>query len=100
MVSQDTKEYTELSQFLQEQWSKVGIKIDVHYYSGDDLQSQIITSHEYDILLYGVSLGVDPDEYAYWDSSQASLGSQGRLNLSEYKSSAADQALQAGRTRS
>ena len=37
--------------------------------------------------------------FPYWDSSQASINSQGHLNLSEYKSSSADQALQAGRTR-
>jgi ABC-type transport system substrate-binding protein len=37
--------------------------------------------------------------FAYWDSSQASITSQGHLNLSEYKNSTADQALQAGRTR-
>jgi ABC-type transport system substrate-binding protein len=49
--------------------------------------------------LYGISLGVDPDVFAYWDSSQASISSQGHLNLSEYKSKAADQALESARTR-
>lgn len=85
---------------MQQQWAKVGVKIDVHYYSSDDLQSQVIAAHDYDILLYGISVGVDPDEFAYWDSSQASLGSQGHLNLSEYKSGIADQALEGARTRS
>lgn len=100
MASQDTKQYSDLAQFLQDQWGRMGVKINVSYFSSDDLQSQVIPSHSYDILLYGINLGVDPDEFAYWDSSQASLGSQGHLNLSEYKSSAADQALREGRTRS
>jgi len=100
MVSQDSKQYSSLAQFLQSEWSKLGVKTNVRYYSSDDLQGQIIASHDYDILLYGISLGVDPDQYAYWDSSQVSLGSQGHLNLSEYKSTAADQALEGGRTRS
>ncbi len=100
LSSQDTQSYTLTAKFLQEQWAKLGVKVTVNYYSGDELQSGIIANHDYDALLYGISLGVDPDIFAYWDSSQASVSSQGHLNLSEYKSTAADQALQAGRTRS
>ncbi|MEX1059178.1 MAG: peptide ABC transporter substrate-binding protein, partial [Candidatus Saccharimonadales bacterium] len=99
LSSQDTKNYTVTAKFLQEEWAKIGVKVKVNYYDGDELQGSIIGNHDYDVLLYGVSLGVDPDMFAYWDSSQASINSQGHLNLSEYKSSIADQALQAGRTR-
>jgi len=97
--SQDTRQYSLTSQYLQKQWEKLGIKIDLTYYSGDDLQGQVIATHDYDILVYGISIGADPDVFAYWDSSQASITSQGRSNLSEYKSTAADEALEAGRTR-
>lgn len=99
MAAQDTQEYTQVAKFLQNQWAKLGVQLDVNYYSSDDLQSAIIANHAYDILLYGINIGVDPDVFAYWDSSQASISSQGHLNLSEYKSSDADQALEAGRTR-
>jgi ABC-type transport system substrate-binding protein len=84
---------------LQDQWLKLGVRTDVRYYSSDDLQKAVIPSHDYDILLYGISLGVDPDVFAYWDSTQANVSSQGHLNLSEYKSKAADQALESSRTR-
>ena len=97
--SQDTSNYTATAKFLQDEWAKIGVKVTVNYYEGDELQGGIIGNHDYDILLYGISLGVDPDMFAYWDSSQASVNSQGHLNLSEYKSSVADRALQAGRTR-
>lgn len=100
MSSQDTRDYSRVSQFLQRQWAAVGIKVQVNYYTADDLQTQVIADHNYDILLYGISIGVDPDVFAYWDSSQASITSQGHLNLSEYKSSVADQAIEAARTRS
>ena len=100
LVSQDTQEYTQVAQYLQRQWNQLGIKVDVHYYNGDDLQALKIANHDYDVLLYGISVGVDPDVFAFWDSSQASLSSQGHLNLSEYKSKAADQALEQARTRS
>lgn len=98
--SQDTPNYTKAAQFLQQSWSKVGVKVNVSYFSGDELQGLVISNHDFDALLYGVSIGVDPDVYAYWDSSQASITSQGHLNLSEYKSAPADQAIESARTRS
>jgi peptide/nickel transport system substrate-binding protein len=100
LASQDTQEYTQVAQYLQRQWAKLGVKVNVNYYSNDDLQNNIIANHDYDILLYGINIGVDPDVFAYWHSSQAAVTSQGHLNLSEYKSQASDQALEAGRTRS
>lgn len=99
LSSQDTMQYTKTAQFLQSEWAKIGVKVDVRYYSADDLQGQVIANHDYDTLLYGISIGADPDVFAYWNSTQASPSSQGRLNLSEYKSTVADQALEAGRTR-
>jgi peptide/nickel transport system substrate-binding protein len=51
------------------------------------------------MLLYSIAVGVDPDVFAYWDSSQAQPSSVPGLNLSLYKSSTADDSLAAGRTR-
>lgn len=99
LSTQDTPEYTQVAKFLQQEWSKLGVKVAVRYYGGNDLQTESITNHDYDILLYGINIGVDSDVYAYWDSSQANVSSQGHLNLSEYKSGAADRALEAARTR-
>ncbi len=100
LASQDSQEYTQISKLLQSEWGKLGVKVNVHYYTSQDLQTAILPNHDYDALLYGINIGADPDVFAYWDSSQASAGSQGHLNLSEYKSNAVDQALESGRTRS
>jgi peptide/nickel transport system substrate-binding protein len=99
LSAQDTPNYSKAAQFLLQSWTKLGVKAQVSYFGRDDLQGSVIANHDYDALLYGVSIGVDPDVYAYWDSSQASITSQGHLNLSEYKSTAADQAIEGGRTR-
>lgn len=99
LAAQDSPEYTAVAQFLQKQWSGLGVKVNVHYYAAEDLQASIIANHDYDVLLYGISLGADPDVFAYWDSSQANVGGSSGLNLSEYSSKTVDQALQAGRTR-
>jgi peptide/nickel transport system substrate-binding protein len=99
LSAQDTTNYTKAAQFLQRAWTKLGVKVPVNYFSRDELQSTVIANHDYDALLYGVGIGVDPDVYAYWDSSQAAITSQGHLNLSEYKSVPADQSIEAARTR-
>ena len=63
-----------------------------------DFQSSVET-HAYSALLYTISIGPDPDVYAYWSSTQADPRSSNRLNFSEYKSTVADVALEGGRTR-
>ncbi len=98
--SQNTKQYTLVSEYLQLKWSQIGVKINVQYHDADDLQAGIIANHDYDLLVYGINIGVDPDVFAFWDSSQANISSLGHMNLSEYKSTAADQALEGARTRS
>jgi len=100
LSAQDSSNYSKAAQFLLQSWTKLGVKVQVSYFSRDELQGSVIANHDYDALLYGISIGVDPDVYAYWDSSQAAITSQGHLNLSEYKSAAADQAIEGGRTRS
>lgn len=99
LFSQNTVEYTAVAQTLQNQWRAAGVDVQVVLEPEDELQTAI-ANHEYDILLYGISLGLDPDVFAYWHSSQADIRSASRLNFSEYKSPAADRALEAGRTRS
>jgi peptide/nickel transport system substrate-binding protein len=73
--------------------------VDVTLQSEEDMQSGTIPQHDYDVLLYGIAIGKDPDVFAYWHSSQADVRSQSRLNLSEFKNTVADESLEAGRTR-
>ena len=76
----------------------LGVKLDVQLQDSSDFQSTI-NYHSYDAVLNGISIGVDPDVFVYWDSSQADPRSSHRLNLSEYKNGTADSALESGRTR-
>jgi len=99
LYAQNRSEYAYVTQVLQKQWLAVGAKVDVMLQQDGDLQTTV-ANHGYDALLYGISLGVDPDVYAYWHSSQGDVRSLNRLNLSEYKSTVADKALEAGRSRS
>lgn len=96
LVAQNSDEYPIAAQELQKQWQALGAEVEISLVEPNELQQNHVSSHNYQVLLLGVTLGVDPDVFAYWHSSQASLRG---FNLSEYKSPIADRALEAGRTR-
>lgn len=98
LVATDTPEYRLVTSQLQKQWRALGVKVSVQLLSPSDYTTTL-AGHDYDATLYGISIGSDPDVYAYWDSSQADVRSANRLNLSEWKNTTADTALEAGRTR-
>jgi peptide/nickel transport system substrate-binding protein len=98
LYAQDVPEYRQVTEGLKKQWAKLGVSVEVYLQEDADLRSTV-ASHSYDALLYGISLGVDPDGFVYWHSSQADIRSASRLNLSEYSSTIADSSLEDGRTR-
>ena len=98
LISQANSEYASVTQSLQKQWRDIGVDAQVSLQSEQELQSSV-SQHSYDALLYAISLGPDPDVFAYWHGSQADVRSETRLNFSEYQSSVANEALEGGRTR-
>ncbi len=99
LYAQNDNEYRRVVTALQQQWQAIGVRVDVKLQAEEDLKTTVST-RSYDALLDAISLGPDPDVYAYWHSTQADPRSPTRLNFSEYRVPAADQALEAGRTRS
>jgi peptide/nickel transport system substrate-binding protein len=79
------------------QWARVGVTFDSQLVRPDDIQQNVIIPRAYDVLIYELAIGGDPDVYAYWHSSQAN---DRGFNLSEYKSAQADDALDSARSRS
>lgn len=98
LVAQDSAEYASVAKILADQWRKVGANVELILRDSDEFQAAL-AGHSYDALLYGISIGPDPDVFVYWDSTQFDARSP-KLNFSEYNSSMADTALESGRTRS
>lgn len=96
---ENSPEFSRIMNVMQKQWADVGVNLVVDVLEDSKESAKLVDSHEYDVLLYGINIGPDPDVYAYWHSSQISKNSAIHLNLSEYKSTIADLALEAGRTR-
>jgi peptide/nickel transport system substrate-binding protein len=84
---------------LSEQWHKLGVTITTNIVDPDDpaqnVAQDILQPRHYDVLLYQLVIGGDPDVYAYWHSSQAADG----LNFSNYKNAISDEALASARSR-
>jgi len=98
LITVDNIEYANVAHHIHDQWQQVGVVVNITSLNQVDLQ-KAIDNRAYDILLNGISLGQDPDQFAYWHSSQADVLSKRRLNFSNYSSKATDAALESGRTR-
>jgi peptide/nickel transport system substrate-binding protein len=99
LAYESNPDFSRIASVLQKQWADVGINLVVDV-NQDSSTANYLDSHDYDILLYGINIGADPDVYAYWHSSQADIKNLTHLNLSEYKSSKADLSLEVARARS
>lgn len=75
-------------------WSKLGAKVKVETYTASDLANDIVPQRKYQLLIYGLDFGGDPDPYPFWHSSQ--IGEEG-LNLSNFANIDADRLLEKAR---
>ena len=70
-------------------WEKIGVVVTLKVISGEQA-ADTIKNRDFEILLYGESVGGDPDVYAFWHSSQ--IGAKG-LNLAGYSNPEVDKLL-------
>ncbi len=75
---------------IQKQLAAVGVEVVVESYPSDQLETKI-QDRDYDMLLYGQSLGYNLDTFSYWHSSQATKTG---LNLSNYINPSADMIIE------
>ena len=80
-----------VSEELERELKELGINATTTVYEEDqDFVSNIIAKRNYDILIYEIELGSDPDLLPYYHSSQASATG---LNLSNYRNALVDDLL-------
>ncbi len=94
LVTTDWDEFSKSAEVLKNQWGKIGIKVNVNDYSVSDIQQNYIRPREYEALLFGQSVGADPDPYSFWHSSQQK---DPGLNLALFGDSTTDKLIEDGR---
>ena len=81
IVTSDTPEYKQASQIIAGYWEEIGIKTIIQFVPARDISREVLKSRDYDVLLYGLIVGENPDQYPFWHSSQTDFPG---LNLSRY----------------
>ncbi|MCY4010455.1 MAG: peptide ABC transporter substrate-binding protein [Candidatus Saccharibacteria bacterium] len=100
LTTQRETDYETVAQGIVKQLDQFGIEVKLDLRHADQIPFEIFQNHNYgSMLLFGLNLGRDADVYSYWHSSQIDSDSILRLNLAQYRSSEADEALEAGRSR-
>ncbi|MHB1864774.1 MAG: ABC transporter substrate-binding protein [Candidatus Saccharimonadales bacterium] len=94
----NSADYVQIAKSLISYWRKIGVQVNLVTEDPSDFNN-VLQNHAYDAVLYGISIGIDPDVYVYWASSQSQANSPTRLNLSEWSNSLADDALEEGRAK-
>ena len=100
VVTTKNNDFEASLEVLATQWRALGVTVTTNIVDPTDRSQNVVQDilqpRQYDVLLYQLTVGGDPDVYAYWHSSQASAG----LNFSNYKSPISDDALVSARSRS
>lgn len=81
IVTTDRDEYKKASQLIAGYWQEIGIKTTARFVSSKDISRDVLKPRDYDVLLYGLIVGENPDQYPFWHSSQIDFPG---LNLSRY----------------
>ena len=99
VVTTKNNDFERVLSAIAEQWRGLGVTVTTSIVDPTDpaqnVVQNILQPRSYDVLLYQLTIGGDPDVYAYWHSSQASRG----FNFSNYSNPISDDALTSARTR-
>jgi peptide/nickel transport system substrate-binding protein len=90
--SDDT--YQKAANFIKDAWEKAGVAVNITESDPSQLAGKYVQPRNYQVLLYGISLGPSGDLYPFWHSSQ--IGAS-KLNLSNYTNGIVDRALEGAR---
>ena len=93
LVTSTWPELSQVANILKDQWKKIGVDLDVKVYPTTSLQDAI-KNRDYQMLLFGEILTIDPDPFSLWHSSQKR---EPGLNLALYDNKTADNILEDAR---
>jgi len=86
-------ELEKTAELLKSQWESLGFKVEIQTETLQEIQ-QSIRERDYELILFGEVLSLDPDPYSFWHSSQKK---DPGLNLALYDNKTADKILEESR---
>lgn len=86
--------FLDLAKEVKKELEGAGLAIELEVLDSAAFETKIVKSKDFEIALVGQKMGVDPDQYTFWHSTQKDLPG---LNLSSFSSRRVDKALEEGR---
>lgn len=94
LTTANTLQLIETASIIKDNWSKLDVQVDLNILDIGELQQNYIKPRNYQALLIGEVLGLEPDPFAFWHSKE--IKDPG-LNLSLYTNKTVDQILERAR---
>jgi ABC-type transport system substrate-binding protein len=83
--------FVAIAKIIKAQWAKIGATVNVNAVETANLERDVVKPRAYEALLFGQALGIIPDLYPFWHSSQVV---DPGLNFSLYENKDADKLLE------
>ena len=94
LTTTDWPELTQVASLLQSDWGKIGVKVNLDIVPVSAVQTQSIRPRQYEALLFGEVLTLNPDPFSFWHSTQRK---DPGLNLAVYSNKKVDGLLETAR---
>lgn len=94
ILTNQNKEREMTGVLIQRRLKEIGIDANIRVLEWASFLGRFIKPKEFDVVVLGWSLSLDPDQYSIWHSSQQGPG---QFNFISYNNPRADQLLEAGR---
>ncbi len=95
ILTNQNKEREKTAVLIQRRLKDVGIEVKIRAIEWASFISRFIKTGDFDVVVLGWGLGLDPDQYNIWHSSQQKPG---QFNFIGYNNPAIDKLLEQGRT--
>jgi len=87
----DVPELKQTAEMLQEEWLSLGIQVKISLISLDNFVDDVIRPRNYETVIFGQVLSLNPDPFSFWHSSQKN---DPGLNLALYDNNSVDSILE------
>ena len=95
IITNQNKEREKSAVLIQRRLKEIGIDVKIRAIEWASFISRFIKTGDFDAVVLGWSLGLDPDQYSIWHSSQQAPG---QFNFIGYSNPNVDKLLEEGRT--
>lgn len=94
LTTTDWPELTKVAALIQKNWENIGVGVNLDIVPINAVQTQTIRPRQYEALLFGEVLGLNPDPFSFWHSTQRK---DPGLNMALYSNNKADGLLESAR---